>query len=196
MHPGLFLDRDGTINEELHFISSPDQLTLITGSAEAIRQANHFGFKVVVISNQSGVARGFMTEENVRTVNAVLVSMLFNEDASIDGVYYCPHHPEAEDIRYKKNCDCRKPNTGMLVQAAKEHDIDFRKSFVIGDRIADMKAGNDVGAASILVRTGYGAETIALLPDSDARVEYVAENLLDAVQFVTSKLHQDKLKVL
>ncbi|HLX12052.1 MAG TPA: HAD family hydrolase [Bacteroidota bacterium] len=195
MFSGLFLDRDGTINEEVHFLSSPDQLTLIPGSAEAIRQANDLGFKVVVISNQSGVARGMFSEADVRKVNAALISMLEKEHARIDGMYYCPHHPDGPDPAYKKDCDCRKPKIGMLTEAAKKLDIDLKKSILIGDRITDIQTGNNAGTASILVRTGYGAEMLPMLGDYKLKLDYIANNLLDAMQFVKSHLHQNQLSL-
>jgi D-glycero-D-manno-heptose 1,7-bisphosphate phosphatase len=189
-HAGIFLDRDGTVNEEVEYLSSPKNLRLIPGAARAIREANELGFRVFIVTNQSGVARGFFTEEDVRLVNAELLRLLKLEGASIDAVYYCPHLPQSAsatgpiDPRYLLDCDCRKPKTGMFEQAAKEFDIDFRSSFVVGDRLSDMKAGNNIGARSILVLTGYGLQAAEVITEHDAHIDYTAPDLAGAMAYI------------
>src|SRR5262245_49590223 len=155
---GLFLDRDGTINEEVDFLTDPLDLRLIPGAADAIREANESGFKVFVITNQSGIARGLLTEERLGEIHAALVSKLAESRAKIDAIYYCPHHPDLGQPPYRRECDCRKPKTGMIDQAVRSYGIDVRKSFVIGDRMIDVQTGNNSGATSVLVLTGYGRE--------------------------------------
>ena len=184
MHTALFLDRDGTINEEVDYLSSVNQLRLIDGSAEAIREANQLGLKVFIITNQSGIARGMLTEHNLKEVHTKLLELLNDNNAHVDAIYYCPHHPDAIESQYRKDCDCRKPNIGMLTKAQNEFNIDLKKSFVIGDRAIDIQTGNNAGATSILVLTGYGKEEQRLLRQHDARADYIAENLYDAVQYV------------
>jgi len=155
MQIGLFLDRDGTVNEEVEFLSSPAGVHLIPGAAAAIREANSLGLKVIIITNQSGVARGYFSEQDVHAVNDELLRQLAAEGARVDAIYYCPHHPDG-NAPFNINCDCRKPNTAMLRQAAERFDLDLTRSFVVGDRLSDLQAGNNVGASSILVLTGYG----------------------------------------
>lgn len=185
---GIFLDRDGTINEELEFISSPDDVKLIPLSADAIRQANEMGLKVFVITNQSGVARGFIKEEELVRVHNKLVELLNKEGAHIDAIYFCPHHPEFGEPPYKMECECRKPNSGMLRQAEKEFNIDLKKSFVVGDRIIDIQAAHAVGATGILVLTGYGKNQIDEILKNNIEIDYIAENLYDAMQFIKTKI--------
>lgn len=185
---GIFLDRDGTINEELEFISSPDDVILIPRSAEAIREANQLGLKVFVITNQSGVARGFIKEEELVKVHNKLVELLNSEGAHLDAIYFCPHHPEFGVPPYKMECDCRKPNSGMLRQAEKEYNIDLKKSFVVGDRIIDVQTAHAVGATGILVLTGYGKNQIEEIQKNNIKIDYIAEDLYDAMQFIKTKI--------
>ncbi|HEX9114396.1 MAG TPA: HAD family hydrolase, partial [Nitrospirota bacterium] len=126
MNSAVFLDRDGTVIEEVGYLSDLKQLRLIPGAAAAIRGLNDAGFKVVLVTNQSGVARGYFTEAFVRETHDLLEKMLGLEGARLDGVYYCPHHPKAGNSRYTVVCDCRKPGTGMLEQAARELGVDIR----------------------------------------------------------------------
>lgn len=188
----IFLDRDGTINEELEFISSPDDVKLIPRSADAIREANQLGLKVFVITNQSGIARGFIKEEELALVHNKLVELLNKEGAHIDAIYFCPHHPEYGEPPYKIECDCRKPNSGMLRQAEKEFNIDLNKSFVIGDRIIDVQTAHAVGATGILVLTGYGKNQIDEVLKNNIEIDYIAEDLYDAMQFIKTKIKLDK----
>ncbi len=185
---GIFLDRDGTINEELEFISSPDEVTLIPGSAEAIKEANELGLKVFVITNQSGIARGLIKESELAAVHNKLVELLSNQGAHLDAIYFCPHHPEYGDSLYRVDCNCRKPNPGMLKEAEAEFGIDLTQSFVIGDKIDDVKTAHSVGAKSILVLTGYGKNQIDEIQSQNIYVDYIAKNLYDAMQFVKSKI--------
>jgi D-glycero-D-manno-heptose 1,7-bisphosphate phosphatase len=154
---GLFFDRDGTLNTELDFLSRPEELQLIPNAARAIREANEFGVKVFVITNQSGIARGLFTETDLAAIHHRLVSMLTREGARIDAIYFCPHHPDYGKTPYKRNCSCRKPKPGMLRKARSEHGVRLSQSFVIGDRCIDMQAGRAAGCRTALVLTGYGA---------------------------------------
>lgn len=181
---GIFLDRDGTINREVDFLSTPDELQLITGSAAAIRLANEMGFKVVVVTNQSGIARGLITEPQLHTIHQALIDLLALEGARVDAIYYCPHHAELGTGSYKRDCDCRKPKTGMAKQAIAEFDIDPKKSFVIGDRMIDVQLGKNINASTILVKTGYGNEELALCRSHQVTADFVANDLLDAMNYV------------
>src|SRR5262249_22816642 len=159
MHRGaIFLDRDGTINTEVEFLTRPDELQLIPRSADAIREANDLGFKVIIITNQSGIARGLLTEHTPSQIHLELTNLLLSQNARVDGMYYCPHHPDFGTEQYRKDCDCRKPKPGLILRAAREHDIDLSRSYSIGDRLSDVLAGKNAGLPSILVTTGYGKQ--------------------------------------
>jgi D-glycero-D-manno-heptose 1,7-bisphosphate phosphatase len=195
MHIGLFLDRDGTINEEVDYLSSPHQVRLIAGAADAIRTANELGMKVIVVSNQSGIARGMFTENDLQSVNTTLENLLEKEHARIDANYFCPHLPGGSTPPYNIECDCRKPKTGMLTRAQKKFQIDLSKSFVIGDKISDIQTGNNAGSKPILVLTGYGKEQASIIREQEIPVEYIATDLYDAVQFIKRSLVQEQSSI-
>ena len=183
LRAGLFLDRDGTINTEVDFLRTPEELRLLPGSARAIREANAAGFPVVVMTNQSGIARGLLTEDDLARVHDRLRALLADEGAHVDAIEYCPHHPTAGRPPYQVDCDCRKPGTGMLRRAATRLDIDLKASFVIGDRCADVEAGLSAGCRSVLVLTGYG-ETERDECVNRLKVEHVAADLYHAWAYV------------
>jgi len=180
----VFLDRDGTINEEVNYLSHPDQLRLIEGSAKAIKSLNEAGFKVVIVTNQAGVARGYFSEERVHEIHAVLGKILREKEAQIDAIYYCPHHPTAGVGVYKIDCNCRKPKPAMLEKAANELNIDLRQSFLVGDRVSDLEAGNTVGCKNILVRTGYGLESEKEFSNHKWQPDFVANDMLEASRWI------------
>jgi histidinol-phosphate phosphatase family protein len=192
---GIFLDRDGTINQEVNFLSTPEELELIPGSAEAIQRANQLGFKVFIVTNQSGIARGLLTTDQLEKIHTTLLRMLNAKNAHVDGVYYCPHHPESGDSPLTTTCDCRKPNTGLIERACKEFSIDRRRSFVIGDRMADVQLGNNAGMSSIIVLTGYGKEELELSRQANAHIDYVAGDLSDAMQYVERVMRKEHLPI-
>lgn len=158
-HPALFIDRDGTLTVEKHFISDPDQVELIPGAAEALLAVKKRGFKLIVVSNQSGIARGYFTHREVARVNDRLTELLHARGVTLDGIYFCPHHVQGSVSEYAVPCRCRKPHPGLAEQAAREHHINLRRSIVIGDKLDDLNLGRAIGARSILVRTGYGRRT-------------------------------------
>jgi D-glycero-D-manno-heptose 1,7-bisphosphate phosphatase len=166
-HAAVFLDRDGTINEEVGYLDHLDKLRLISGAAEAIRLIRESGMLAVVVTNQSGVARGFFDEAFVDEVHERLRGMLGREGASLDGIYFCPHHPTEGKEFYVRNCTCRKPAPGMFLKAAEELCIDPQRSFMIGDTLKDIEAGSRFGARGILVLTGYGAEAAKTLSSAE-----------------------------
>lgn len=192
----VFLDRDGTMNTEVHYLYRPEDLVLIPGTAEAVKQLNDAGFTVIVVTNQAGVARGYFTEDDVRTLHRYMNGVLGRHGAHVDAFYYCPHHPEHGVGVYKKECKCRKPGTGMFEAAEKELDmpIDRAHSWMIGDKLIDTEAGHNFGIRSILVGTGYGEkirneqeEAGKLTPDgacADNSYDYYADNLQAAVRVV------------
>lgn len=181
---GIFIDRDGTINDEVDFLRNPDQLKLIPRSAEAITELNRLGLRIFILTNQSGIARGILTEDDLRGIHARLLQMLESRNARVDRIYYCPHHPEGSIKQYSIECDCRKPKTGMLQKAAKEYGIDLSRSYIIGDKMTDIQAGNNCGARAILVLTGYGKTELEDCRKNGAGLDHVADDLYDAVQFI------------
>ncbi len=182
----VFLDRDGTINEELNFIRRPEELVLIPGAADAILALNQRGLLTCVISNQSGVARGFLTEQDLVPIHARLEAELARAGAHVDRISYCPHHPTEGRPPYLTACRCRKPGTGMLDDAAEAMQIDLSRSFMIGDRMTDVQTGKNVGATSILVLTGYGRQALAELEtNGTAQPDCIAEDLSAAVEYIT-----------
>jgi D,D-heptose 1,7-bisphosphate phosphatase len=196
----VFLDRDGTINEEVGYLDSIDKLNLFAYTAEAIRLINESGMKAVVMTNQSGVAKGYFTEEFVRTVHGRIQEMLRGRGAFIDAFYYCPHHQTEGIGVYLQSCACRKPGAGMLIQASKELDIDLRRSYTVGDMLKDIQVARTVGAKGILVKTGYGINTIekGLTSDSSeiCQPSYIAEDILDAVKWIIKDRKKKRSKKL
>lgn len=184
MQKVVFLDRDGTMNEEVNYLHRPEDLVLIPGCARAIRLLNEAGYQVIVVTNQAGVARGYYSEEEVMLLHAYMNELLQKEGAHVDAFYYCPHHPEHGIGAYKTKCHCRKPETGMLEQAAKDlpGGIDKAHSFLIGDKISDTEAGLRFGVTSVLVGTGYGAEERKRESLSCQRYDYYAGDLLQAAE--------------
>lgn len=158
--PAFFLDRDGTINREVNYLSSPGQLILIDGVAQAIRLINQAGWACVIVTNQSAVARGMITEEQLAGIHRALIDLLAEEGAQVDAIYYCPHLATAEVERYRIDCDCRKPKPGLLLKAARELGLDLPRSVVVGDSFRDLEAGRAAGCRTVLVRTGYGQKEI------------------------------------
>ena len=184
--PAVFLDRDGTLVREVEYLRSLSQLRLLPGAAGAVRQCNEAGLAVVVTTNQSAIARGLLTEAELTHIHEVLRRRLARRKARLDGLFYCPHHPEALLPEYRRRCRCRKPAPGMLLRAARELDLDLARSFAIGDRSRDIEAGRRAGCRTILVATGYGAATAADWADEQAP-SHVAGNLVEAVSWILAQ---------
>ncbi|MBE9535669.1 MAG: D-glycero-beta-D-manno-heptose 1,7-bisphosphate 7-phosphatase [Proteobacteria bacterium] len=181
----VFLDRDGTVNEDAEYLSDPNELKLIPGSGGAIRLINEAGLLAVVLTNQSGVARGYFSETQVGIVNKRLDLLLAQNQAKIDAYYYCPHHPTEGNAPYRVECDCRKPKTGMIKKAVKKLDIDPQISYMVGDKLSDLKMADAAGAKGILVRTGYGRNTeLDIIKEGFSQTYKVSDNLLSAVHWI------------
>ena len=184
----VFLDRDGTINEEVGYLDNLDKLRIIPAAYEAIRLVNESCMKAIVVTNQAGIARGFFTEQFVRQTHEIIQGALLQKNASIDKFYYCPHHPTEGTGIYLQNCNCRKPLPGMLLHAANDLDIELESSYMIGDTYRDIEAATKVGVKGILVKTGYGREELQDVGNDVARSEnkpdFVAEDILDAVKWI------------
>jgi len=183
--PAVFLDRDGCVNVEDDHIRRVEQFRLYPDAIASIKRLNDAGFLVVVITNQSGVARGYMSEKLVREVHTLLLKWTAEGGARIDRIEYCPHHPEGAVEPYAVECDCRKPRPGMLLRAAEEMDIDFTRSYVVGDKISDIELGPATGAKSVIVRTGFGAREIGKIERGEApRPGHIAGGIGDAVDWI------------
>ena len=176
----VFLDRDGVITEDPpHYAHRSDQVNIIACSGEAIRLLNECGYLVIVVSNQSGVAKGYYLEHDIGLFNEEMKRKLSLENAHIDATYYCPHHPDGIVEEFGISCKCRKPQPGMLTQAAEQHRIDLQASYMVGDKFSDIVAGNSVNCRTIFVLTGHGKEEVSHLKGSTVPV---AINLLNAVK--------------
>jgi len=184
----IFLDRDGTICEEVGYVNHLSRSRLLPGSLEAIRLINQAGLLAVVTTNQSGVARGYFSEDLVEAVHAQLLSAVSSGGARLDAIYHCPHHPSEGSPPWRAACDCRKPKPGMILRAAREHGIDLAGSYVVGDSVVDIEAGAAAGLPGVLVLTGYGR---GLVEHQKHRFKtepaHTAEDLLGAVRFILSR---------
>lgn len=176
----VFLDRDGTINEDVNYLTKPEQLKLFPRVAEAIASLNK-DYLVFIVTNQAAVGKGLCTEDEVNKVHDYLLAELW--PGRISKVYSCFHHPVYGIGDYLKECSCRKPKSGMILQAASEFNVSLKDSYMIGDKIIDIKAGSSAGVRTILVKTGYAGRdsTIDIVPD------YVAEDLYEASRLIMEK---------
>lgn len=189
----IFLDRDGTINEYVGFLRKEEDFRLIPGVSEAIKKINNSGYLAIVVTNQPVIARGEVTEEELEEIHKKMETLLGLDGAYIDDIYYCPHHPdkgfEGEIPELKKECDCRKPKTGMLEKATREHNIDLSSSIMIGDSTLDIKMAENAGMQSVLLKTGQKGE--------DGKYEVsptlIAEDLNDAINKIICKKASKKL---
>lgn len=172
----VLLDRDGVINRDSDlFIKSPDEWLPIDGSLDAIALFNQFGYRVIVVTNQSGLARGYLTEQTLQQIHAKMQAMAKEKGGQIDAIYYCPHGPDSD-------CRCRKPRPGLLEAFAADYDIQLNELYVIGDSLRDIQAAIQVGAHPILVKTGKGKKT---LKDHPELTVPVFENLWEAARYIT-----------
>lgn len=173
----VFLDRDGTINEEVNYLSKIKQIKILPTVPSAIKLLNENDFLVIIITNQSGIARGYFTEKELEGINSHLVNELSKNGAKINGIFICPHHPDSQ-------CDCRKPKTGLLKEAADEFDLDLSSSYMVGDKYTDLKTGINEGCKTILVKTGYGKGEAEKIGGWDFKPDLVAEDLLEAAKWI------------
>jgi D-glycero-D-manno-heptose 1,7-bisphosphate phosphatase len=186
LKPAVFLDRDGVIVRDVDLLVRADQIELMPGAAAAIARLGAAGLPVVVVSNQPVVARGLVTEDQVRALEAEIERRLAAAGASVDGFYYCPHHPRATLPAYRDACECRKPRPGLLLRAARELELDLAASTMVGDRPSDVAAGRRAGCRTILVETGMHAAAPIESPDSfaDARPDAVVADLAAAAGLI------------
>jgi histidinol-phosphate phosphatase family protein len=180
----IFLDRDGTIIEDKVFLGNPDEIEFFPGAIEAIKILRRLGYKIVVISNQSGIGRGILTKKMVNQVNESFLRSLKGKDAPVDALFFCPHHPD-------DNCDCRKPKTGMIKKAATELKLDLKDAVVIGDHLCDIELGKNIGAKTVLVLTGHGKKELDESENAHIEPDFVAKDLLDAANWIRNLKKQE-----
>jgi D-glycero-D-manno-heptose 1,7-bisphosphate phosphatase len=187
VNPAVFLDRDGTLIEEVGYLDRRDRVQLYPWSVDAIRALNQARIPVVMITNQSGVARGFFTEAVVDDVHRHIADRLAAGGAHLDAYYYCPHHRDGSVPQFAVACDCRKPGRGLVDRAVGELGVDPRQSFTIGDRWLDVALARTIGGKGVLVRTGYGADEERRPPPGVA-ADVVVNNLIEAASWVLERL--------
>ena len=186
--PAVFLDRDGTINVEKHYLHKVEDFEFIPGALQAIKTLKNAGYSVVVVTNQSGIARGYFSFDDVTRLHEHIQKELAVAGTAIDAFYLCPHHPEKGLGKFRKECDCRKGKPGLLFQASADLDIDLPRSFMVGDKLADIEAGENAGCQPILVLTGYGRESRLRIDENRA---IICEDLASAVGVI---LDNEKFK--
>lgn len=183
--PAVFLDRDGTINEQRGYINHISRFVLLPGTAEAVRLLNEHGFLAIIVTNQSGVARGYFPIELVNEVHEHLKELLRKEGTYVDGIFFCPHYHRGEVGEYTIECNCRKPRPGLIEKARKNLDIDMAGSYLIGDRVSDIELAKRCNLKGVLVKTGYGKGDLEyVFPNSRAKPLHVAKDLLAAVRWI------------
>jgi D-glycero-D-manno-heptose 1,7-bisphosphate phosphatase len=183
--PAVFIDRDGTINEQMGYVNHISRFVLLPGAAEGIRLLNRHEYLAIIVSNQSGVARGYFPMELIDRVHAYMKNLLAKEGANIDGIFFCPHYPRGIVPEYSVACDCRKPGTGLVQKACERFDIDMKNSYVIGDRCSDIELAERSNLQGIMVTTGYGLGDIEyVLPNKPFKPMHVAKDLLHAVRWI------------
>jgi D-glycero-D-manno-heptose 1,7-bisphosphate phosphatase len=184
----LLIDRDGTVCEDVGYLDQPQALHVLPGAAEALVAAERAGFQIVLVTNQAGVGHGRFDELTLDSIHDRLRELLGERGARVDGIYYCPHHPEALLARYRLDCACRKPKPGMLLRARDEMGIDLASSYLVGDHPRDIAAGAAAGATSVLVLTGHGRRMWLETPrPPDVRPDHVADDLAAAVQWILER---------
>lgn len=187
MNKAVFFDRDGTINEEAGYIRDLNNLKLIKGASEAIEKLRQKGYLAILITNQSGPARGYYNEDWVNTLNNTVQSMLEKEGTKLDAIYYCPHLPDGTVEEYTKDCDCRKPGTALFLQAKEKFNIDLSESFMVGDKATDVEAGHNAGCKGVLLRTGYGEQVLDGKYQTIPNADYIANDITDAANWILNQ---------
>jgi D-glycero-D-manno-heptose 1,7-bisphosphate phosphatase len=185
LKPTVFIDRDGTINVDGGYINHPDRFIIYPFAAQAVRLLNIHGFLSVIVTNQSGIGKGFYNTDVMDNIHAKLLRAFAKEGARIDGIYACPHDLSSKLLEYRVDCDCRKPKTGLLKKAAAELPVDKERCYMVGDKYSDIQTGFNFGCISIMVNTGYGLGEQKLYGEAWRRKpDYTAENLLHAVKLI------------
>ncbi|CAK8717753.1 MAG: D-alpha,beta-D-heptose 1,7-bisphosphate phosphatase [Candidatus Electronema aureum] len=185
----VFLDRDGTINEQRGYINHLSRFVLLPGVPQAIRRLNDHSISAVVVTNQSGLARGYFPSALLDAVHVEMKRLLAEEGAHLDGIYVCPHHPEAKIEQYRQACRCRKPQPGLIEEAAINLNLDLSRSFIVGDRWSDLECGIRAGVRPVLVLTGYGRGELEYIgPQKKIQPVVIAHDLSEAVERIIQLL--------
>ncbi len=189
MNKAIFLDRDGTINKEVDYLTKPEQIVLIPGAKRALQTFKELGFLNIVITNQSAIARGFLTEKKLFEIHSKFLNLLtFRSKPLIYDIFYCPYHKDGIIENYAQESFNRKPNPGLILKSAIKYNIDLSKSFLIGDSYTDMKCAEIAGLKKILVLTGYGEETLVKCIKENLKIECVVNDIFEASKFITKYL--------
>lgn len=175
LKPAIFLDRDGVLSEEKSYVCKLEDFTIFSYTKECIKKIKEKGYLTIVITNQSGVARGLFSEEVLQEMNSYLI-----KETDVDAVYYCPHHPQGKIENYKRECNCRKPRIGMIERACKEFPIDIEKSYMIGDRASDILLGQNAGLTTVLVESGYGTKRL----EQEVTPDYILKDLREIISIL------------
>jgi D-glycero-D-manno-heptose 1,7-bisphosphate phosphatase len=183
----VFIDRDGTISEEVGYINHLSRFRLFPYASSAIKHLNQNGWLAIVITNQAGVARGYFSEDTIHAVHNAMTNELKRTGAQLDAIYYCAHHPAVGELPYRLDCDCRKPKPGLISRAVKDFDINLEESWMVGDRYSDVELARNAGINSMFVMSGYGrGEWEHQRPNWTEQPDLVAEDLLEAVRLIVS----------
>ena len=185
--PAVFVDRDGTINEQMGYINHLSRFVILPGVPEGIRLLNENNFLVIIVSNQSGVARGYFPIDLVYEIHDFLLATLTNQKAVIDDIFFCPHHPQGVVPEYRLACNCRKPKPGLIEQACASYDIDMSKAYVVGDRFSDMELAYGLNLKGVMVKTGYGLGDIAYLLPGKKNPSHIAEDFFHAARWIVER---------
>ena len=191
--PAVFLDRDGTIIHEVDYLSSLAQVRFIRGALAAMAALKKRGFRIFVVTNQSGVARGLFPEDFVQATHAFMQKKMQARSAGADAFYYCPHHPEGKIKPYAKVCRCRKPGTGMLRKAQDEFRLDWQRSYLVGDHASDIQMGKKKGLKTVFVLTGHGHRELAKLMERNMRPDLMVSSIREAVQWILHDSRKQRL---
>lgn len=186
MKKAIFLDRDGTINVEKNYLYRIEDFEFLNGSIEALKMFQHSGFKLIVITNQSGIGRGLYTEEDFLKLSDWMTQHLHQEGISIDEIYYCPHHPDAKIKRYQIDCDCRKPKLGLYKKAIEKFNLDLSKSFAIGDKLRDCEICNKTNCEGFLIAENEDIETIRRVKNGEYTNIHYAASLIECARIICS----------
>lgn len=183
----VFLDRDGTLNVDDGYPASFSQIVIYPASYEAVRKLNAAGLLTIVITNQSGIGRGLLTENDLAALHTQISASFADQGARLDAFYYCPHYERSGIPHYRLDCTCRKPNAGLALRAAADFGIDLERSYMVGDKVEDILFGLTIKATSILVRTGFGEESLPRLRARGAQPAFVAEDILEAADWILGR---------